>query len=38
MGDGQRAFDDAAKCKRLLPKWEEVNYRQGTALVFMKVQ
>uniref|UniRef100_A0A8R7UBE8 Serine/threonine-protein kinase BSK1-like TPR repeats domain-containing protein n=1 Tax=Triticum urartu TaxID=4572 RepID=A0A8R7UBE8_TRIUA len=36
MGDGQRAFDDAAKCKRLRPKWAKAHYRQGAALMFMK--
>ncbi|KAM0852800.1 hypothetical protein ACQ4PT_051513 [Festuca glaucescens] len=38
MGDGQRAFDDAAKCKRLRPKWAKAHYRQGAALMFTKVQ
>uniref|UniRef100_A0A453JG60 Serine/threonine-protein kinase BSK1-like TPR repeats domain-containing protein n=1 Tax=Aegilops tauschii subsp. strangulata TaxID=200361 RepID=A0A453JG60_AEGTS len=37
MGDGQRAFDDATKCKRLRPKWAKAHYRQGSALMFMKV-
>ncbi|KAM0886503.1 hypothetical protein ACQ4PT_029615 [Festuca glaucescens] len=36
MGDGQRAFDDAAKCKRLRPKWAKAHYRQGAALMFTK--
>ncbi|KAF7069931.1 hypothetical protein CFC21_075500 [Triticum aestivum] len=36
MGDGQRAFDDATKCKRLRPKWAKAHYRQGSALMFMK--
>ncbi|VAI12150.1 unnamed protein product [Triticum turgidum subsp. durum] len=36
MGDGQRAFDDATKCKRLRPKWAKAHYREGAALMFMK--
>ncbi|XP_044378653.1 uncharacterized protein [Triticum aestivum] len=34
MGDGQRAFDDATKCKRLRPKWAKAHYRQGAAPMF----
>ncbi|KAF7062963.1 hypothetical protein CFC21_069503 [Triticum aestivum] len=36
MGDGQRAFGDATKCKRMRPKWAKVHYRQGAALMFLK--
>uniref|UniRef100_A0ACD6A1P0 Uncharacterized protein n=1 Tax=Avena sativa TaxID=4498 RepID=A0ACD6A1P0_AVESA len=36
MGDGQRAYDDATKCKRQRPKWAKAHYRQGAALMFMK--
>ncbi|KAF6992810.1 hypothetical protein CFC21_009769 [Triticum aestivum] len=36
MGDGQKAYGDATKCKRLRPKWAKAHYRQGAALMFMK--
>lgn len=37
-GDGERAYVDAATCKQLRPKWAKVYYRQGLALMFLKVQ
>jgi hypothetical protein len=38
MGDGQRAYEDATACKKLRPKWAKSHYRQGAALMFLKVQ
>jgi tetratricopeptide (TPR) repeat protein len=37
MGDGRRAYEDAADCTKLRPKWAKAHYRAGAALMFMKV-
>ncbi|KAM3271330.1 hypothetical protein ACQJBY_041861 [Aegilops geniculata] len=36
MGDGRRAYEDAADCTKLRPKWAKAHYRAGAALMFMK--
>lgn len=35
-GDGKRALQDAARCKRLCPKWAKGYYREGQALILLK--
>lgn len=37
MGDGERALDDGNACEKLRPKWAKSYYRQGAALMFLKV-
>ncbi|XP_048527542.1 protein TANC1-like isoform X2 [Triticum urartu] len=36
MGEGRRAYEDAADCTKLRPKWAKAHYRAGAALMFMK--
>uniref|UniRef100_N1QSC6 Ankyrin-1 n=1 Tax=Aegilops tauschii TaxID=37682 RepID=N1QSC6_AEGTA len=36
MGEGRRAYEDAAECTKLRPKWAKAHYRKGAALMFMK--
>jgi hypothetical protein len=38
LGDGKKALLDAMKCKNLRPKWGKAYYREGAALMFLKVQ
>uniref|UniRef100_A0A0A9E5R3 Serine/threonine-protein kinase BSK1-like TPR repeats domain-containing protein n=1 Tax=Arundo donax TaxID=35708 RepID=A0A0A9E5R3_ARUDO len=36
LGDGQKALDDAMKCKELRPKWAKAYCRKGAALMLLK--
>lgn len=37
MGDGQRALLDALDCRGMRPDWPKACYRQGAALMLLKV-
>ncbi|KAG2630537.1 hypothetical protein PVAP13_3KG531380, partial [Panicum virgatum] len=37
LGDGELALSDAQRCKALRPRWAKAWYREGTALVLLKV-
>jgi hypothetical protein len=37
MGDGAKALADANECRRIRPDWQKACYRQGTALMLLKV-
>jgi len=37
MGDGQKALLDARECRRMRPDWPKACYRQGAALMLLKV-
>ncbi|KAK3140337.1 hypothetical protein QOZ80_5AG0399550 [Eleusine coracana subsp. coracana] len=36
LGEGEKALDDASKCKKLRPKWAKAYYRRGAALMLLK--
>jgi hypothetical protein len=37
MREGERALEDARKCKMMRPGWSKAWYREGAALSFLKV-
>ena len=37
LGDGQKALEDATRCKRRCPEWAEVRLCRGQALMLLKV-
>lgn len=37
LGDGQKALEDATRCKRRCPEWAEARLRRGQALMLLKV-
>jgi hypothetical protein len=37
MSDGAKALADANECRRIRPDWPKACYRQGTALMLLKV-
>ncbi|EMS66483.1 Protein TANC2 [Triticum urartu] len=36
LGDGQKALEDATRCKRRCPEWAEARLRRGQALMLLK--
>ncbi|GJM95046.1 hypothetical protein PR202_ga11740 [Eleusine coracana subsp. coracana] len=36
LGEGEKALDDASKCKKLRPNWAKAYYRRGAALILLK--
>jgi hypothetical protein len=38
LGDGQKALEDAIKCKISNRDWAEVHHREGEALMMLKVR
>ena len=37
MGDGEKALVDANECRKMRPDWPKACYRQGAALMLLKV-
>jgi hypothetical protein len=38
MGDGGKALSDADECRKRRPDWPKACYRQGSALMLLKVK
>ncbi|KAF0914508.1 hypothetical protein E2562_028984 [Oryza meyeriana var. granulata] len=36
MGEGEKALEDATRCKKLHPKWSEAHHQRGEALMLLK--